>query len=51
MFTEHKETKFNYRFSQIYHNLTLMNFAPNLPEQPTFKMSKFQESLQGNLSF
>ncbi|GAL62545.1 hypothetical protein JCM19300_2598 [Algibacter lectus] len=28
-----------------------MNFAPNLPEQPTFKTSKFQESVQGNLQF
>ena len=28
-----------------------MNFAPNLPEQPTIKTSKFQETVHGNLQF
>ena len=32
-------------------NLTLMNFATNLPEQPTMKDSKFRETLQENLKF
>jgi hypothetical protein len=32
-------------------NLTLMNFATNLPEQPIMKESKFREILQENLKF
>lgn len=28
-----------------------MNFASNLPEQPTLKASKFKESLQESLQF
>lgn len=28
-----------------------MNFASNLPEQPTIKESKFRETLQENLKF
>ena len=28
-----------------------MNFATNLPEQPTFNESKFKETLRENLQF
>lgn len=28
-----------------------MNFATNLPEQPTFTESKFKETLRSNLQF
>ena len=32
-------------------NLTLMNIATNLPEQPTNDESKFKETLKENLQF
>ena len=32
-------------------NLTLMNFATNLPEQPTFNDSKFKQTMRENLKF
>ena len=45
------ETKVKHRFPQIYHKLKLMNFATNLPEQPTFNDSKFKQTLRENLKF
>ncbi|GAA4295572.1 hypothetical protein GCM10023163_14930 [Aestuariibaculum suncheonense] len=32
-------------------NLTLMNFATNLPDQPTMTESKFKETMRENLRF
>jgi len=29
----------------------IMNFAPNLPEQSTSKVSKFPENMHGNMQF